>query len=248
MAGPKCRRADARRREKSRLVDAPALLSLAFVVLLLAGCSNKQRLGEYDFRNRTITVATIAPPYPDVFSSLYLDVDTSQPIRAILSVGSGVARNVAVEGARARVDSAAAAFDISERMGTRILDGASRHLRTTPITDNRLADYEIEVRIERYGLTASSWTSQAYFTIDADLWLLDGATGRRIWKSGVHATDRVSPAVFGPDGRTVAGVVTAISIANMSAAEMQKVLEGLSDFAADWLVDELAHSLDDARG
>ncbi|HEU5210279.1 MAG TPA: hypothetical protein VFU06_12870 [Longimicrobiales bacterium] len=235
-----------RSRAHHRLV-APAALSL-LAITILSGCSNKQRLGEYDFRQRTLAVATIAPPHPDVFSSLYLDIDTSQPIRTVLSVGSGIARNIAVEGAKARVDSATAAFDLGDRMGSRILDGASRHLRTTPINDNRLADYEIEVRIERYGLTASSWTSQAYFTIDADLWLLDGATGRRIWKSGVHATDRVSPVVFGPDGRTVGGVVTAISIANMSAAEMQKVFEGLADFAADWLVDELAHALDDARG
>lgn len=231
-----------------RLV-APATLFLSlFAVMFVSGCSNKQRLGEYDFRQRTLAIATIAPPHPDVFSSLYLDIDTSEPIRAVLSVGSGIARNVAVEGAKARVDSAAAAFDLSERMGARILSGASRHLRTTPITENHLADYEIEVRIERYGLTASSWTSQAYFTLDADLRLLDGATGRRIWKTDVHATDAVSPVVFGPDGRTVGGVVTAISIANMPASEMQQVLEGLADFAADWLVNELADALDDARG
>lgn len=244
MAGSTHR--EPRSRATSWLV-APAALSL-FAITILSGCSNKQRLGEYEFRQRTLAVATIAPPHPDVFSSLYLDIDTSRPIRAVLSAGSNIARSVAVEGAKARVDSAAAAFDLGDRMGSRILDGASRHLRTTPITENRLADYEIEVRIERYGLTAASWTSQAYFTIDADLWLLDGATGRRIWKSGVHATDRVSPVVFGPDGRTVGGIVTALSIANMSAADMQKVLEGLADFAADWLIDELAHALDDARG
>lgn len=247
MRGTPFRR-ERRSHVQHRLV-APATLSLSlFAVMFASGCSNKQRLGEYDFRQRTLAVATIAPPHPDVFSSLYVDIDTSEPIRAVLSVGSGIARNVAVEGAKARVDSAAAAFDLSERMSARILDGASRHLRTTPITDNRLADYEIEVRIERYGLTASSWTSQAYFTLDADLWLLDGATGRRIWKSGVHATDAVSPVVFGPDGRAIGGVVTAISIANMPASEMQQVLEGLADFAADWLVNELADALDDARG
>ncbi|NLG62666.1 MAG: hypothetical protein GX539_10495 [Candidatus Cloacimonetes bacterium] len=245
MAGwPSC--GETRARVRHRLA-APAILSLLSITLLSA-CSNKQRLGEYEFRQRTLAVATIAPPHPDVFSSLYLDIDASEPVRTVLSVGSGIARNVAVEGARARVDSAARAVDISERMGARILDRASRHLRATPTTDNRNADYEIEVRITRYGLTASSWTSQAYFTIDADLWLLDGATGRRIWKSAVHATDQVSPVVFGPDAHAVGGVVTAISIANMSAAEMQKVFEGLADFAADWLVNRLAHALDDARG
>ncbi len=217
-------------------------------VAVLMGCSNKQRLGQYDFRNRTLAVATVTPAHPDVFSGLYLDIDRERPIETILRVGSGVARQVAVEGARARVDSAASRIDIGERMGERVLAGASRHLRTTPTGDNRRADYELEIRVERYGIVASSWSSQAYFQIDADLWLLDGATGRRIWKEDVHATDRVSPVVVGPDARTVSGVVTAWTIANMSAAEIQQVLEGLSDFAADFLIDELAHSLDDARG
>lgn len=223
-------------------------VALAACLAIVAGCSNKQRLGQYDFRNRTLAVATVAPAHADVFSGLYLDVDRSRPIESILRVGSGVARQVAVEGARARVDSAAAAVDVGERMGARVLEGASRHLRTTPIADGRRADYELEIRVENYGIVASSWSSQAYFQIDADLWLLDGATGRRIWKSDVHATDRVSPTIVGPDARVVAGVVTAWTIANMSAAEIQVVLESLSDFAADYLVEELAHSLDDARG
>ncbi|MGH7445011.1 MAG: hypothetical protein ACREKM_09050 [Longimicrobiales bacterium] len=231
---------------RSRSGQSALLVLLGFG--MFAGCSNKQRLGQYDFRNRTLAVATVAPPHADVFSGLYLDVDRSRPIESILRVGSGVARQVAVEGARARVDSAAAEVDVGERMGARVLAGASRHLRTDPVEDGRLADYELEIRVERYGIVASSWSSQAYFQIDADLWLLDGATGRRIWKTDVHATDRVSPSIVGPDARAVSGVVTAWAIANMSAAEIQVVLEGLSDFAADFLVDELAHSLDDARG
>jgi hypothetical protein len=247
MAGLQ-RRAEARRRRMFRLVRAPAILSLTLVIAVLGGCSSKQRLGQYQFPNRTLAVATVAPSHPDVFTSLNFDVDTSEPIRTILSVGGSVARQVAVEGARSRLDSAAAAVGVGDRMGERILAGASRHMRTIPVADGRTADYEIEVRVQRYGLIASSWSSQAYFRIHADLWLLDGATGRRIWRSRVRATDPISPAIFGSEARVVGGVVTAISIANLSSAEMQRVLEGLSDFAADHLVRQLARSLDAARG
>lgn len=232
-----------------RLPAARPRAALSLLVLAsLFGCSNKQRLDQYDFRSRTLAVATIAPPHPDVFSSLWVDVDTDRPLRTILTMGSNIAREAAVTGVRERLDSAAAAFDVSERISARVHAGANRHLRTTPAADVRSADYELEIRVERYGIVASSWSSQAYFRIDADLWLLDGATGRRIWKSGVHATDAVSPAVFGPDARPIAGVVTAWALANMSAEEIQHALEGLSDFAADFLVRELAHALDDARG
>lgn len=231
-----------------RRVDTRGLLLCAAATAIFAGCSNKQRLGQYDFRSRTLAVATVAPQHADVFSSLYVDLDRSKPIESILRVSSGVARQIAIEDARTRIDSAAAAFDVGERIGSRVLAGASRHMRTTPIADGTIADYEIEIRVERYGIVASSWSSQAYFRIDADLWLLDGATGRRIWKTAIRARDPVSPAVVGPHARTVSGAVTAVAIANMSTAEIQRVLQGLSDFAADVLVDRLAHSLDDARG
>lgn len=232
-------------RHRSEWRVSTAVLAAAVIVV---GCSNKQRLGQYDFRSRTLAVATIAPPHPEIFSGLYLDVDHTRPIQSILRVGSTIARNVAVEGARERLDSAATAVNVADRIGARVLDGAARHLRTRPVADGSSADYELEIRIERYGIVASSWTSQAYFQLEADLWLLDGATGRRIWREDVNATDVVSPVIVGPDARTVGGVVTAYTIANMSAAEIQQVLEGLSDFAADFLVEELAESLDDARG
>ena len=223
----------------------PAALTL--LALVLAGCSSKQRLGEYDYRNRTLAVTTIAPAHPDVFSGLRVDVDESRPIETIVRTGGNVAREAAALKTRARLDSAAARVSVSDRLGARLLQGANRHLRTTAVRNARTADYELEVVVRNYGLAASSWSSQAYFVINADVRLLDGATGRRIWKTDVRATDPVRPVVFGREGRTVSGVVTAIALANMSSLEIQRALGGLADFAADFLVRRLAESLDDAR-
>lgn len=231
-------------RRSSTAAATAAVLGLA----TLAGCSNKQRLGEYDFRSRTLGITTIAPAQPQVFSGLAVDIDEARPLETILRVGSGVAREVSIVKVRARLDSAGREADVADRMGDRLLTAASRHLRTTPVKDPRQADYELEVRVRRYGIEASSWSSQAYFLIQADMILLDGATGRRIWKADVRATDRVRPAVFGREGEPVAGAVTAWALAQMSAAELQQALEGLADFAADFLAREFAEALDDARG
>jgi hypothetical protein len=225
-------------------------LRLGVVLLALVvftACSSRQRLHEYDYRNRTLAVTTIAPAHPDVFSGLRIDFDRSRVLESIVRTSSNVAREAAALRMQARLDSAAARVDVSGRLGTRVLQGASRHLRTTPVRDARRADYELEILVRSYGLVASSWHSQAYFTIDCEVRLLDGATGRRIWKQDVHATDIVRPAVFGRTGRNISGAVTAIALANMSAAEIERALAGLSDFAGDFLVRELAESLDDAR-
>ena len=225
-----------------------ALAAVLLVLLAAPGCSNKQRLGEYDFRSRTLGITTIAPAQPQVFSGLALRVDERRPLETIIRVGSGVAREVSVTKVRARLDSAGRRLDVADRMGDRLLRAASRHLRATPVADARQADYELEVRVRHYGIEASSWSSQAYFVIRADMILLDGDTGRRIWKTDVRATDRVDPAVFGRDAEPIAGAVTAWALSQLSAEELQQALEGLADFAADFLAREFVEALDDARG
>lgn len=223
------------------------LVALVLLAGALGACSSKQRLGEYDYRNRTLAVTTLGPTRPDVFGALHVEIDESRPIETIVRTGGNVARQAAAMKIRARLDSAATRVSVTDRMGERLLAGASRHLRTTPVRDARTADYELEVVVRNYGLVASSWYSQAYFTINADLRLLDGASGRRIWKKSVHATDAVSPVMTGRDGRTISGIVTAAVLANLSSREIERTLDGLAVFAADFLVRELAESLDDAR-
>ena len=56
------------------------------------------------------------------------------------------------------------------------------------------------------------------------------------------------PAVFGRDAEPIAGAVTAWALSQLSAEELQQALEGLADFAADFLAREFVEALDDARG
>lgn len=234
-----------------RSVAAPRILAVvvsAGAVLTASGCSSKQRLGEYDFRGRTLTVVSIAPPHPEVLSGASWRIDPENPVATLIRIGSEIAREVEADRIRARLDSAAATVDVSGRMADRTLQNAARHLRATPVTGTQSVDYELEIRVRRYGIVASSWTSGAYFLIDADLLLLDGKTGRRIWQTDVRGQDPVRFAGSGIDDRSVTNVVTAIALARMSAGEIQRALESLADFAADQMVDHLAESLDEVRG
>lgn len=222
------------------------LFAAGAAALLVGGCSNKQRLPEYDFRNRTLSVVTVAPPRPEIFGGGYSNVRGDDAVEAILGIGSALALEVSAHQAMPRLQDAASTVNIRDRMAVRVLDGAARHLRALPVQTSG-SDFEIEIRIYRYGITSSSWNSAASFLIDAELFLLDGASGRRIWKEDVRATTPVRPLLSSGEP-AVDGAVSAIALANMSTEEIRAHLEVLADFSADRMLLELIHALDETRG
>lgn len=223
-----------------------AAFAAVLLIVLLAACSSKQRLGEYDYRGRSLAVVSIAPAYPEVLGGAALRVDTDRPIAALLRVGSEVVREVQKHQIRPRLDSAAVRVDVEQRLSERLLDNAARHLRAAPAAEARTADYELEVRIRRYGIVASAWSAPAYFLIDADMTLLDGATGRRIWRGRVQQRDVVRP-YAATGSRTVSNTVSAVALASMSVDDISRQLENLADYAANSMSTYFARSLDQAR-
>lgn len=220
----------------------------AFTAAALAACGGpKHRLHEYDFRGRSIAVATIAPPHPEIVADSDLDVDRENPLGSLLRVGSEIVRESEARRLQARMDSAAAAVDVSGRMGRRVLQNAARYLRAEPVEDGRAGDFELEVRVKRYGIVAASWTSGAYFNFEGDVILLDGRTGRIIWDTRVWARDPVRATALGSDERAIDNVVTAIALARMSAQEVERAFESLADYAADAVLRRFSNDLDDAR-
>lgn len=222
------------------------VLVLYCVSLVTVACSSKQRLGQYDFRGRSLGIVTLGPAHPEVLSGLSVRIDADNPAETLVRVGSEIAREVQAQRVRPRLAAAAASVDVRSRMGERTVQHAARHLRATPATGTAV-DYELEVRIRRYGIVAASWTAPAYFLIDAEMLLLDGATGRRIWKSRVRQRDPVQPYALSGGDRRVTNTVTAIALANMSTSELERSLELLADYAADRLVANLVRGLDSAR-
>lgn len=231
---------------KHRSVAAPLLV----VILATAGCASTGHLAEYEFNDRRLAVVTVAPPHPDVFTGDGVDLTGEGWAGALFRVGTGIYKESQASKARMRLDSAVVSVDVSMRLADRLLEGGARQLRTRPVTSKEEADYELEVHVKRYGIEADDWDSEARFHMEAEVFLLDAITGRRIWKAKVQESEPVNRRAWTgePMGGPISDIVTASALANLSVPEMERTLEYLADYCADRVVDKLRKGMDKVRG
>lgn len=222
-------------------------LLMASMALAAAACGPGHHLEEYDFRDATVAMVAVPAPGPEVFSELDLRVDPDDIPGTVIRVGSGLAREAALEDFRLRVDSAARNVEVPDRMADRTLEGTIRYLRGEPAADGERPDYEFELRVDHYGFFADSWTSNAYLRLEGDLLFLDGDTGRIVWRTDVTATNPIQSTSVRSDVPGVGNVATAITLHRMSREEIEREMEDLADVAADALVRQFGEDLDDAR-
>jgi hypothetical protein len=191
----------------------------------------------------------VAPPRPDVFTDDDFWLGERSLLEVVVRVAADIARDAQADRARARLDSAVTVVNVAERMSARVLDQGAQQMRSRAVPTVEDADFEIELRVRRYGIEAQSWDDQAEFLIDAELLLLDGRTGQEIWKTDVDEREAVSSRTLGwalPDA--VGSAVTAGQLASLSVADMARALEGLADFCADRMIDKLRGGLEKVRG
>ena len=230
-------------------MSLPARRSLltALAACWAAACGPSHRLAHHDFRDRTISVVSEIPSRPDVLSgSPFFAGWSGNPIRDALRVGARVYREVEARDLRERLDSAAVLVDLGYVLGDHTLERAARYLGARPVLEGREGDFLLELIIHEYGIDADGWDAAAHFFIEADATLLSGDTGEEIWREEIGAREPIGPRVFGP-GRTVRDVVTAASLADLSAEEMAAALESLAEFSARIITDELRDDLRDVR-
>jgi hypothetical protein len=166
----------------------------------------------------------------------------------MVRLGSRIAREVAAEDVRERLDSAATRTDVAGRLADRTSTRAARLLRATLVDDESDADFLLEVRIRDYGIDAEEWEAAAHVFVDARILIMDGIDGRAIWESRVRERDPLTPRIFGGDrARVVRNVVTAAVLADMSVEELSRALEHVADYAADRIMERLRRSLEEVR-
>ncbi len=213
---------------------------------LVAACTSTGHLAEYDFRDREVAVVTVAPPRPEVLTGDAFLLDTEDVFGTLLRAGTEVLRELSAEQVRPKLDSAVAVVDVSGRMADRFLEQGARLLRAQPSPEVSGTDFEFEIRVRSYGIEADSWDSQANFFVNAEVLLLDGDTGRQIWKKEISERDPINRGIWG-GGEAISGWVTAQALASLSTSEIVTALEALADYSADRMADELRKSLDKAR-
>src|SRR5512132_2981774 len=208
-------------------------------------CGGGHHLAEYPFSSRTLAVVYIAPPAPELLTSYYDLRNSQNAVEAVVRAGADVAREREGRRAHARLDSATARIDIPAVLANRTLARASRYLGTRPIADEHLADYLMEVRMERFGINAKA-DEAAYLFTYAEAVLLDRRTGREIWNVNIHGRDRLTPYV--ESSSPIPGsVIAAGTLGRVSVADFQGALNQLMDYSSNLITNELRSALRDVR-
>lgn len=237
-------------------MNQPSALHLTLAVatsFLVSGCASTGRLAEYDFTDRTLALVVDSPPVPEIFDSspppiVGIDDQEEDLDRQdrLARIGSGILRDVITNDARERLVAASEDVDVAALLGDRMLERAARTLRARPV-ESVPADFELEVRINRYGITSRDANAQAFFVVQGELLLLDGADGSRIWKTGLDQWEPINRGDVGLSG-TESNVVTASVFATLTREQMATALRGIAQHAADHASEKLRAGLDRARG
>lgn len=239
-----------------RLMNARRLfrtILLIPAVVSASACASTGRLAEYDFRDRTLALFVDSPPVPEIFDAspppiVGMDDEgqSEDRVSALARLGSGILREVITSDARQRLVEASEQVNVAELLGERALERAARTLRARAVEDGP-ADFEIEVRITRYGITSQDVNAQAFFVVEGELLLIDGADGSRIWKTGLDQREPINRGDVELND-SEANVVTAAVFATLSTEQMAAALRGVAQHAADHAADRLQAGLEKARG
>jgi len=220
-----------------RLALAVALASAS------AACGGTQHLSEYDFTGHALAVVSYAPFAPELWTG-GVDVDTSDPVSAVLSAGSRAAKEVEGRRARARLDSAARGVDVSKAMAERMLERSARYLGAEPVEDREAADYLLELDVRRLAIDARH-EGGARLYMKGTVSLLDRTTGREIWHTDVTARDPLSPYLRSDD--LPGDVVTAGALYSQSVEDFERMLRGMARLSSEAVMDHLRSDLREVR-
>jgi len=205
------------------------------LILTLSTCCSANRLQGYEFRERTVSALLAYSAPPEIFTDGLADVDFSNPVKAIINIGTGIAKEVEAGKTRAKMDSAVGMVDIPEIVRAEILNRGARNLHYRPIEDTRNSDYLYNVVIEHYGIDAKSWTANVYFKLEAKISLLDNRKTREVWRSCFDERFPVSGEFFGLP-RAAGNIITMVSLSQLTADQIANGLENLAFHTSDRIV------------
>jgi ABC-type uncharacterized transport system auxiliary subunit len=229
-------------RPYARTVRWATLLVLAGVV---ASCGSRHHLGSFDFAGRTLAIVHVAPRTSDLRMGVY-NAERDDPISMIAAAGSRVAVELEARRVRARLDSAAARVAMGTRLADRTADRTTMYLGARRVDSPAAADYVLDMRIRSFGVSARSWQSAANVFLEADVVLIDVATGTEIWSTEVSGWDNITPHVV-RTGEVPRDIITAAGLLTVSTEDLERTLERVVDVSADAVTDELREKLRDVR-
>ncbi len=208
-----------------------SLAALIAVIVLATGCGGANSLNKVDFEARTVAVVAEVPGAPYITDVLLGNTSwntygLNHPMLFDLSILMKDKR----KSVRARLDSALAYVDVTERIVSQVLIQTASHLGCRPIADAAAADYVLHIDLRRYGFQANRHMLTSFY-LEAELQLIDNRNGKRIWKKKMRETERAAEVLV--DLIPQLGKVFLVKdLARLSVEEMVLVLETTIDFTA----------------
>lgn len=218
---------------------------LLVLALGLSACGARHHLARYDFAGRTVAIVHVTPTSGDLRLGTF-SAEGDSPVEAVLNAGSRLAVEVEARRVRARLDSAASLVSVGSRMADRTAERATMYLGARRVPAPSSADYVLDLRIRSYGVSARDWQSAANLYLEADVVLLDAATGVEIWTTRVNGWNAITPRVARTGG-VPRDVITAAGLLTVSVADLERTLQRVVDVSADAATDELREKLRDVR-
>ncbi len=208
-----------------------SLAALIAVLVLATGCGGANSLNKVDFEAHTVAVVAEIPGAPSINDVLLGDTSwNTYGLNHPMHFDWSILKKDKRKPARARLDSALAYVDVTERIVSQVLIQTASHLGCRPIADAAAADYVLHIDLRRYGFQANRYTLTSFY-LEAELQLIDNRTGKRIWKKKMRETERAVEVLV--DLIPQLGKVFLVEdLARLSVEEMALVLETTTDFTA----------------
>ena len=216
------------------------ILSLCGLILImtLTTCCSMNKLQGYEFREHTVSALLAHPRPPEIFTDSWTDIDFSNPVEAIIGIGTGIAKEVEVVKTRAKMDSAMGMVDIPEIVRIETLERGAQYLHYLSIEDTDDSDYLFDIVMRHYGIDAKSWTASVYFKMNVKITLLDNRKGTEVWRRCFDERFPISREVFGlPDA--AGNIITTVSLSQLTAAQIAQGLENLAVHTSDRIIHKL---------
>ena len=220
----------------------PALLVLAALAILFAGCTTVNRLGKYEVEGAALAADLRIPPQPKIDVDYHVGVDSRNPVRTFVSVGSSVAKASEASKAGDRMRSAMKAVDVPAIFREEAIDGAVEALEARLVLNRKSAEYFLDLEIREYGIDAQSSSGHVYFDMNVAARLYHSATGRLVWRRHIGYHEAASPRFFGI-ADPVGNVITAGVLSELSEERMKSGFEKMAHEAAVTLARRLERDL-----
>jgi len=211
--------------------------TISFLFFLTFFSCSTNRLNEYEFKSTTAAADMLTPPRAQVFSDSFFHTDGDM-VSTVLKIGTTIAKSVEAGKAQRKLDKAMNEVDIPEEIRIQTLEQSAEYLHFHPVDETTNADFVFIMKINHYGIDASSWAAAVHFIMDINVRLVDNAKHIKIWKKTIKERMVITSSIFGLHD-AIGDVITASALSNLTEEEMIEGFTHLAQFAADQIAERI---------